>query len=328
MNSIIDQILQELEELKLKAKPSVQDFHIFYKLLNCMKDQLSFDQEAYLLWVFTKSERGLNEARKGNNNLAKYHLEQVLLENGLNPTANFAYDFVVYPAKAFYAYNNLYTYDDAIALLIKAIYSINSLSKIYPEMISAAIEQYLNLCRVLFKKNERITAVNEFGKLISFMLSGRSDTTLVPLGPQDTVTELEDHEKYSMIDFVTDVAIHKIYKSKEEADDLLVKLYESVKQSSHYADDAYSLSYLTCLRLIVTPASENQDELRDMVALLPVLFLLPNTLQYLFLKKMKPYFADDERVIKSIDDYLIVKLKMEDFLNENMGAINQSPLRK
>lgn len=327
MKSISDQILLELAALRQKTKPSNQEFHIFYKLLDYLKDEISFEHETYLVWVFTKVEKGLKEARNGSDNLAKYHLEQIIENNELNPMANFAFDFIVYPAKAFYLYNNLSSYDDAISILVKAIKSINAISEVHPEMISASIEQYLNICRVLIRKNDNVTAINEFGKLISFMLSGICETDLVPIGSKGTLNKLDELEKISMLDYVTDVSINKIIKSNDNAEKLLKALWDSINQSHYTFKDSYSISYHACFRLAIAsePASQTFNE--ELLEPLPNLFLLPNTLQYLFLKKIQNHFESDSRVNESIEDYINNKLNVSYLLASGSDKLHQSPLR-
>lgn len=328
MESIETQILHALNLLKDKKKPANPEFHIFYKLLNYIKDEISFEQEMYLIWIFTKSERSLKEARMGSTNLAKYQLDQINRNSELNSIVNFAFDFVVYPAKAFYFYNNLKSYDEAISLLIESINSINAIGEVYPELLSAAIEQYLNICRVLFRKNENMNAVSELGKLISSMLSGKCETNLASIGSVNALARLGDSEKNSMLDYVTDVAIYKILKININTDELLNVFLNSTNLNCISDENVYRKNYLKCLQLSIEHEAINHTTFyNDVLKQLPNLYLLPNALQYLFLKQIQVKFKLNNQLNESINAYFAKNLSLDYLFATTDDRVYQSPLR-
>jgi hypothetical protein len=329
MKKVSDEMLLELATLKDKTKPSNQEFHIFYKLLDSLKDEISFEEETYLVWVFTKTEKSLKEARNGSASLAKYHLDQIigLRNTEVNQISDLVVDFVMCPARAFYFYANKPSYDEAIALLVEAIKAINVISKVYPEMISASIEQYLNICRVLFRKNDDEKAVSELGKLISFMLSGNCDTSLSTLGSKSTLERLDYLERSSMLDYVTDAAISKILMFENNTNELMKVLWNSIDQRCHSFIDPHGRNFAACFRIALAPETAIQPRCEEFICLIPDLYLLPNSLQYLFLKKIQTHFGFDERVNASIEDYLANKLNIKHLITSGNDKFYKSPLR-
>jgi hypothetical protein len=326
-----DIIMKEIELLKEIETPEIPTGHIFYFYLKEMNSKISLKEKMHLLWVFNMCEKSLKEARKGNRSYSRFYLDEV--DNSSFLATAFLINFknvVFLPAKAFYEYNCTGNLGSAISILQNSIQCIEEVVNTSNYgLVIAGIEQYLNICRVLYKKGNKEEAFQEFGNLLYFIISGVSNTKYWDWKNENIISIHKSSQINRVLNFATDVAINKLRMEIGEVnilksfDILFSQFYNdlSPRQGSLWKIYSESLLYIRSS----LQKERNTGGLECGINILPNIHALPNTLQHLFLTQLnKMYsekFGNDKELNLCIEKYFVEILEIETLKVDHSGRL-------
>jgi hypothetical protein len=194
------------------TKKKWHSFNIFNKMYEKVESELSLDLALSLHFTFSTCYKSLEDARNLNLNSSQFWLEYL---NYSNPkeTTNSALirNSITLPAFAFHKYADK-NYNGAISELELAIYDMDVFGKEnnMPLMLSACAEQYMNVCRVMFKMGNNEEAFKQLGKLLYFLHTGENSLP-ISFGKWTQIDMLEEDIRLSMINFITNDSLKKLF---------------------------------------------------------------------------------------------------------------------
>lgn len=314
--------------------------HIFHTLLAHIEPGLSFDQKTSLMWAFSNTEKALKEARIGNENYSLFYFDQ--LKKYMRRDSNIAsevYNFIVIPAEAFYEYNCARNYNAAIEMLVESITSINRLidkEQCY-FMQSASAEQYLNICRVLYKQQKKVEAFTEFGQLMLHICTGKTNLKYAALKQGNLYDKWDGGQRMIMLHYFTDVALFKyIEKGKPAPGDTEPGLlFNNLLQNKNEIQRSeYSDTYIECAAFIMKAISNPEEaKTTDAETALKKMGKMPRTMQYivltLLLELHDSTYGHSNTLSEQVEKYCTGKLKLGHLFisGKTNSNFTRSPLR-
>jgi tetratricopeptide (TPR) repeat protein len=334
-----EEFIGQIELLFTKENNKAAGYHIFFKLLRAIEAEIGLENKMNMEWVFATTEKALKEARKGNVNFSKFYLDEAekYCEKKNELVIN-AQNFVILPAKAFYYYNCTKQYREAIEILLSSIKSIDAITRNdQPGMLSASIEQYINICRVFFKLGQKEEAFSELGNLVTFLFKGESPKSHFNLSDRESLNKMDVGERHQLIDHVSNIALEK-YRTSDRKDQpsFFTKLYSHLlEEGIGDSEDELFVQYVKIVKFINEPKdTEGGESIRARIDLIPEIYILPRMLQYLFLNQLQEMymskFGEEEEISSLLKKYCIEKLHLEHVFGENASGSNHfaSPLRE
>jgi hypothetical protein len=284
-------ILAGIEFLKINPKEKPAGGHIFYKCLAKVKPHISLEERMNLLWVFSSCEKSLKESRKGNPTYALFYIEEITKHDteGSELLTHIKNIFIL-PAKAFYEYICNHDYEEAARRLKDSLQHIEQLVDEYPLLTAAGIEQYVNICRVLYKKGDINVAFSELGELLILLFTGRSKTSYWEWKSGPFLSLFDNPESQETIDFVTNTAVEKLMKEENDVTTLqrFTILFANLIQTEIPPHSTWQNLYKDVLEVIRDSFIPELSEinLNKALNLLAGISVLPNFLQLLFLSRL------------------------------------------
>lgn len=334
MKTFASDILRQLSLTQRTTAPKTK--HIFLRLINALESELSFQQKADLLWLFSMAEKGLAQARKGNRSHSRFYFEEIASFTAKKEgVSTDICNVIVEPAIAFYEYHCTHELDDAIQRLLNSIVSINRLiNEGQVILMAAAVEQYLNVGRVLYKQQKTADATRSFGGLIRYLVTGDGQLPMITLSPAPILSQWSEQERTGMLDYVTDAALFKYLADGigDEKEWMVTDLFGSLTSESLVIEGDYWQTYMGMVRVIVLSLQR-----QDMALLEPVDALLfrcgdmPRTLQFLFLRQVEKIhqccFGGNEQLTSGIRQYAIDKLNLGHLYPDVIRPVFIAPIR-
>jgi tetratricopeptide (TPR) repeat protein len=335
MSTLLEYIQEQLSKARNEKPEIIKGKHIFLQLLDALEPQLNFDRKANLLWLFTNIEKALAEARKGNKNYSRFYFDQIN-HFAVKEDAFIAevHNFVLQPAVAFYEYNCSKEFASAINRLTD---SINSIKKIidqgYPFMQAASVEQYLNIGRVLYKQKKKDEAIQAFGQLIHYLITGSGYLEFAELSPKNVLDLWNDKDRAVMLQYVTDAALFKYfeYKTQDSAPLLLKWIFQKTGKEDAPAMEYFQIyNSMACfiMNAVNNPAPELLNTLESSF---PALTGMPRTLQFVFLEKLEQLYSNfigpDENLATAIRNYCTEQLNLGHMFADSQQPDLVLPLR-
>jgi tetratricopeptide (TPR) repeat protein len=330
-------IAENLTLLSGRTKPVAEGYHIFYRLLRSLDKELDFEQRLTLEWVFSTTEKSLSQARRGNRYLSEQLLKEVEAhsEKG-SELVRHAQNFVILPARAFHEYYCLQRYDLAIQYLQEAIASVNAIAgKGRPKMLGAAVEQYMNICRVVYKQDAKKSLL-EFGSLLSFLFGGDAQLGYASFGEANALQWLGRRERDQLVDHFTEVALEKFRVYRLSSSGLSLRELFAPLLSVNYeeGEELLSLYRLAVDFITADPGGIPRELSARIVHLMPELYILPKMLQYYFFEQLKTVqagvFEEEPKLVDIIHDYCLDKLGLQHIFTSETYQVDIaiSPLRQ
>lgn len=315
-----NEILNAIGMLFGSQREATPGYHIFYRLMNDIEEDIGQTERMRMMWIFSMTEKSLKEARKRSVNYARFFLEEV--ERDSTAEIDLVYharNFVYLPARAFYEYHCLQEYDKAIESLLASMQSIDYIVRTGRlEMMGAAVEQYINICRVLLKKGRTQEAMKEFGNLLCFLFSGRSETGYYRFDQRVPRLSYSERLRDQWIDYATNIVLEKYRNvdcSSQQA--CLEMLFRWFPLGEMPDDDVYAALYGRCVRLIRSRDAEEWRRalLEECAATLPDIYRVPGLMQYFVLLRLEEIYGTiygpDEQISAAIKQYCVERLGLE-----------------
>lgn len=334
MNNINSYITELIENSERPKSVSNANSHIFYQFLEAASVRLSFDEKLNLIWAFTTVEKGLKEARRGNKEYSKFYFDELpsyLANCDFLPEAT---DFFTLPGRAFYHYDIEKDLPTALQLLQKSLVSIGKISNAgFPFMQLAGIEQYLNVCRILYRKDRELSFA-EFGKLISYMITGHFDLQYTDVQFLSHADLLEQKDRVSMLNYVTDAVLFKYKELWTEENKLLhlENIYNDLLQSRDVELSGFFNGYFSIVQYIIDSMKSGQKSLHYQGDIIREYFKdTSRVLQFLFLNQIEQNYSTEleSATVEKIKQYCIDVLHLGHFYSDpkQTSAPISSPLR-
>lgn len=285
----INALLQE--QSKTKKSTSYPSSHVFYNIYNSFASTLSTDEKMSLHAFFHSCEKSLGEARAKNINSSQFWLDYThqFYENFADNVKT-AMSILYFPAIGFHKYVQS-DYAEAIAYTEKAIAAIDILKQEDMRFIIASkTEQYVNICRVLFAKKDYDKAFEESGNLLLYVLTGNTSSSTYTFQDESFVKNLDAPMYKTMVNFVTNELIRKLYKVSAEHNTqrFLQHLFAPLWDTMSFENSFVMIGYKEFVKALQYYVEGNYTNFLEQIEeVLSLEYEIPNMLQYLIFDKLQ-----------------------------------------
>lgn len=319
-------ILKIINILSVRERVKPIGSHLVKELIMSNSSPITFNERVSLMSLFSLVEKAMREARLDNVNYSGFYFDEIDKRSNFNHGfASYIECALVCPAKAFYLYKFTDKYEEAISLLKESITGINKITEAgISAAIDGAIDQYLNICRLLCKQKGIHEAMKECGSLLYFLLTNKS---LLQYASIVIPAMRSEDDKILMVEYVTNSFVGKCIREIVEGEqyDCLMSLFSLFRNPISDYESFYFHNYGEAARHILRSfESDSIDILQDMTSHLERVFNLPSLLQYYYFarleKKYLKIYGNDVELEMSIRRYCIERLSLG-YLYEDVDAL-------
>jgi hypothetical protein len=290
--------------------------HVFFDILRFSSNNISQEEKQDMYYQFNCYQRILDNARSGKPKLAEYWIDHLagLPINYSSETSQHGMNCLHYPALAYYFYV-VKDYANALDRIESSFKSIDALFDAgFQEAVFMKIEQKLNEFRIHFSTNQRDTAFQVMGGLLSYLVSEQKNTDFQI--PASKVAR--NHEEViGLFNYCFDSLFFRIYRSKNSTasfqDEFMERIIKEV--SSHISPE---FDFLQKPLQAFEAVMNNDEKTFLQLASENELFddRLPAMMRYAYLLFMARVFNDAEMELGEFDaaflSYNKTKLKLPD----------------
>lgn len=275
--------------------------HIFYDIKNIIRDSLSNNQLIDMYHNFSLYEKCLNLSRNGQLNLATYWVNQATknyenLEKSLIEPLGLLY----YPMIAYFYYIKK-EYEIALNFLQIELQIIDSYIKDDNLKLEFKLEQFINLYRIAYAKND-IKNIEIYGtNILSFIVLNHTDEKFFT--EKNSLLLLNKSHKSMWIDYVMNAILIKPLTHNENK--VIEQMFKNLKQMN------VSNSNLKEFESIMDIAINNKFIENNFKKVIKILNTYPSYLQFLILNKLKHFAANNLKLSNIINNYIVTILKIE-----------------
>ncbi len=212
--------------------------HVFESILDFAKKEISKEESLSMMYCFHLYQRVLKSSQHGRLRLAKgfaKEAEEFNTEFSLEVT-NLGMRSLYHPAIGYYYYVSE-DYDRALKEIRASYEPIHELYHLgLKEAILMKIEQVTNEFRVLYSMGREAEAMDIAGKLVSYVLSGKTDPEVFPFSLDEVMPDTGEREVLSsyVIDCLLFKWVGQAPKDTSKTLQNLTKILEAYPNSTYY----------------------------------------------------------------------------------------------
>lgn len=285
-------------------KIDIKSKDIFYEILN---SNLNYKLE--LTYFFDLNNKIFINSNNKNLILAEKYLniysDTKLEDLNLNMLVN----IIIAPAIAYYYYIKN-EFDISIEFLLKSIECIYKKKDEFT--IKSIFDQYFNICRVLFKKNEIDLALIEINYLLEFLISGNNfKGKFYLIGYRNDLVNIGEKVYNNLNFFYINTAILKTIFNQNIDINKFNRIFYNFENIQPVFKNTFTDYLLKTIQFIKDAENKNLTKLEMNVnELILELHNMPNALQYVFLKQLEKLIPNNIELKEFIPKYAIEKLEL------------------